>query len=95
MDEVRVADATIQHLESLYNSYCILKRNSLGENAADLSEGLFLISENIISILNEDDIYSIVCKRMGDIFEDFIYNIESDTPVILSILKDHINANLK
>lgn len=87
MNEVGIAKATIQRLESLYNSYCILRRNTMVGNGVDLSEGISLIYENMLSIIKEDNIYSILYKCMGDFYEDYIHNVESDTPTILSILK--------
>ena len=90
-NEIGVADATIQRLESLYNSYRILRCNSMVANGVDLSEGISLIYENILSIIKGDNIYRIIYKRMGDIFEDYIHNVESDTPIILAILKEYTN----
>ena len=80
---------TIATLESLYASYIVLENTAKNCN---VSEGIFTIYERILSILKQDDIYSLIFSNLGDIFEDYINNVSSDTPQIIKILKEHIGT---
>lgn len=77
---------TLEIIESLYASYCLLNGNN--DNVCpDLSHGLSAIYEKLIEILKQDDIYCVIVRELGDIFEDYIHHVPEDTTAILSVLK--------
>ena len=62
--------------------------NSNNDNVlSDLSHGSSAIYEKLIEILKQDDIYCVIVRELGDIFEDYIHHVPKDTPAILSVLK--------
>lgn len=76
---------TLETIESLYASYCLLNGNN--DNVRpDLSPS-FAIYEKLIEILKQEDIYCVIVRELGDIFEDYIHHVPEDTPAILSVLK--------
>ena len=81
-----ITQDTIETIESLYASYCLLDRNNDNVHPG-LSHGSSAIYEKLIEILKQDDIYCVIVRELGDIFEDYIHRVPEDTPSILSVLK--------
>lgn len=77
---------TLEIIESLYASYCLLNGNN-DNGRPDLSHGSSAIYEKLIEILKQDDIYCVIVRELGDIFEDYIHNVPKDTPAIICVLK--------
>lgn len=85
--EKAVLQEKIKELESLNASYCLLSEKQERVREVDFSYGIFAIYEKLRTILDEPEMYGIVRKHLGDIFEDYIHNVRTDTPYVIELLK--------
>lgn len=90
MKTVFISYETISELESLYLSHEVLKGYQQNNETDDVSEGIFAIYEKILAIATADPIYGIIVSELGDIFEDYIHHVSTNTPEIIRLLKKHI-----
>lgn len=90
MKHINLTNDTITELESLFLAHEILTRYKQENETDDVSEGIFAIYEKILAIVTSDPAYGIIVTKLGDIFEDYIHNVSTDTPEIIRLLKKHI-----
>lgn len=92
--EKAVLQEKIKELESLYASYCLLSETQKRVHDVNFSYGNLVIYEKLRSILDEPDMYGIIRKHLGDIFEDYIHNVLTDTPDVIELLKKVVGDEL-
>lgn len=90
MKHINLTNETITELESLYLSHEVLKGYQQNNETDDVSDGIFAIYEKILAIMTADPVYGIIVSELGDIFEDYIHNVSTDTSEIIRLLKTHI-----
>lgn len=90
MKNINLTNETITELESLYLSHEVLKGYQQNNETDDVSDGIFAIYEKILAIVTADPVYGIIVSELGDIFEDYIHNVSTDTTEIIRLLKTHI-----
>lgn len=84
----------IKELESLYASYCLLSETQERVHDVDFSYGNVVIYEKLRSILDEPDMYGIIRKHLGDIYEDYVEKVCIDTPEVIELLKKVLDDEL-
>ena len=81
--------ATVNELESLYASYCLLEDNSVGGDV-DYSFGKHIICKRLIEIFRSDCIIPIVLSVCNNSFDDYVYFVRQDTPAYIMAIKERI-----
>lgn len=92
--EKAVLQEKIKELESLNASYCLLSEKQERVRDVDFSYGIFAIYEKLRSILDEPEMYGIIRKHLGDIYEDYVDKVCTDTPDIIELLKKVLDDEL-
>lgn len=78
----------LTEISALYDCYMQLKESKLDKQI--VSYGLSAIYGKLIEILDSDIIFPIIAKDNPNAFEDYIYNVDKDTPEFIEKIKDYL-----
>lgn len=78
----------LTEISALYDCYMQLKESKLDKQIVNY--GLSAIYGKLVGILNEDSILPIILKNNQYAFEDYIYNVDKDTPEFIEKIKDYL-----